>query len=266
VRAAPELIEGIVNSAQVPSEKRRREIQRELRAHIEDFVIAAREAGSEPDQIERLLLANFGDPEQIAKGFAWVYRYERRRLRVFAYTLTTVLLAACLVAAILPVQAGLAFGFGKPIMNALASRHTVIEALDILGSVAAFLGLISLENLFETHRFQKAAALLTAIFAILMGSCGVAGLRTSFLIFGLVNGLFFRAVHRLITPKVGRIGVVVVCFPLAGLVLAILRSPVSPAALVTTCVSWLFLGVGYQVTTNLATRVEAALLNSLQRV
>ena len=39
--------------------------------------------------------------------------------------------------AILAIQAGLAFGFGASIMNVLVSRHTVIEALDIIASVAA---------------------------------------------------------------------------------------------------------------------------------
>src|SRR6516225_1319713 len=103
--AAHELVKQIVGSSQIPSGKRRREIQRELRSHIEDFVVAAREAGREQDEIEELVLANFGDPGQIARGFAWVYRNERRRLRVFAYMLSTVLLAGSLLAAILPVQA-----------------------------------------------------------------------------------------------------------------------------------------------------------------
>ena len=48
MRAAEELIDQIVNSSQIPSGKRRREIQRELRSHIEDFVVAAREAGRRP--------------------------------------------------------------------------------------------------------------------------------------------------------------------------------------------------------------------------
>ena len=120
MRAAEELIDCIVNSSRIPPGKRRREIQRELRSHIEDFVVAARLAGREQDEIEQLVLANFGDPGQIAKGFAWVYRHERRRLRAIAYTLSTVLLAGCLLAAILAMQAGLAFGFGTPIMKVLA--------------------------------------------------------------------------------------------------------------------------------------------------
>jgi hypothetical protein len=264
--AANELIDRIVNRSQIPSEKRRREIQRELRSHIEDFVGAAREAGREQDEIEKLVLANFGDPGQIAQGFAWVYRHERRRLRVFAYTLSTVLLASCLLAAILAMQAGLAFGFGRPIMRVLASRHTVIEALDILASVAAYLGVTSLENLFESHRFQKAAFLLTAILTVLMLSCAAAGLHISFLFFGLVNGVFFRAVQLFVTPTVARVGIVAVCFPLAGLVSALLRSPVSQVGLAATCASWLVMGAGYQLTTHLAARLDAALLNGLQRI
>jgi hypothetical protein len=265
VRPAEELINSIVNSSEFPSGNRRREIQRELRSHIEDFVAAAREAGVQPDQIEKLVLANFGDPEQIAQGFAWVYRHERRRVRALAFTISTVLLASCLSAAVLATQAGLAFGFGAPIMNVLASRHTVIEALDILASVATYLGLISLESLFEYHRFQKAALLLTAILSILMLSCEAVGWHTSFLLYGLVNGIFCRALQLFVTGKVARASIVAVCFPLAGLVFELLRSPVSHVAFAATCASWLVMGAGYQLMTHLAARVDAALLNGLQR-
>ena len=264
--AAHELIDCIVNSSRIPSEKRRGEIQRELRSHIEDFVVAAHEAGRDQDEIEKLVLANFGDPAQIAQGFAWVYRHERRRLRAVAYAISTVFLASCLLAAILAMQAGLAFGFGIPIMKVLASRHTVIEALDILASVAVYLGVTSLENLFGSHQFQKAALLLTLILTILMVSCAAAGLHTPFLFYGLVNGIFFRAVQLFVTSKIARVGIVLVCFPLAGLVSALLRSPVSQADLAATCVSWLLMGAGYQLTTHLAARVDAAFLNGLQRI
>jgi hypothetical protein len=265
VRPAEQLINSIVNSSQIPSGNRRREIQRELRSHIEDFVAAAREAGVPEDQIEKLVLANFGDPDQIAQGFAWVYRHERRRVQALAFALTTVLLASCLSAAVLAMQAGLAFGFGAPIMKVLASRHTVIEALDILASVAAYLGLTSLESLFESHRFQKAALLLTAILSVLILSCAAAGWHVSFLFYGLVNGVFCRALQLFVTRKIARAAIVVVCFPLAGLVLDLLRSPVSHVAFAATCASWLVMGAGYQLMTHLAARVDAALLNGLQR-
>jgi hypothetical protein len=265
MRAADELIDCIVKSSRLPS-GRRRDIERELRCHIEDFIVAAREAGRSQDEIEKLVLANFGDPGQIAQGFAWVYRHERRRLRVFAYTLSTVLLASSLFAAIVATQAGLAFGFGTSIMRVVAGRHTVIEALDILASVAVYLGLTSLESLFESHRFQKAAFLLTGILALLIVSCAAVGLHTPFLFYGLANGVFFRAIQLFVTPKIARLGIVAICFPLAGLVLALLRSPVSQVAPAATCASWLVMGAGYQLMTHLAGRVDAALLNGLQRI
>jgi hypothetical protein len=266
MRATDELIHCIMNSSRVPSGMRRRDIERELRCHIEDFIVAAREAGRDEDEIEKLVLANFGDPGQIAQDFAWVYRHERRRLRVFAYTLSTVLLASALLAVILTMQAGLAFGFGTPIMRVLAGRHTVIEALDILASVAVYLGLTALESLFVSHRFQKAALLLIGIVALLIVSCAAAGVHTAFLFYGLVNGVFFRAIQLFVTPRIVRLGIVVICFPLAGLVLALLRSPVSQVAPAATCASWLVMGAGYQLMTHLAARVDAALLNGLRRI
>src|SRR6267154_4687582 len=132
MRRVEELIDCIVNSSQIPS-GRRREIQRELRSHIDDFVLATHDAGHDQEEIEKLVLANFGDAGQIGEGFAWVYRHERRSLRVLAFALSTVVLASSLLAALLATQAGLALGFGTPVMSVLASRHTRIEALDILG-------------------------------------------------------------------------------------------------------------------------------------
>jgi len=271
LRAVDELIDRIVNSSEIPSGLRRREISRELRSHMEEFVAAVHEAGRDQDEIqedeiERLLLANFGDPRQIARGFAWVYRHERRRLRAFAFALSTVILASALSAATLAMQAGLAFGFGTPIMRVLASRHTMIEALDILASVAVYLGVTSLENLFKSHRFQKAAFLLTVIVAILMASCSVAGSHITFLFYGLVNGVFFRAVQLFVTPMFARVAIVGVCFPLAGLFSALLRPPVGHVEAAATCASWLVMGAGYQLMTHLAARVDRALLNGLQRI
>ena len=264
MRAAEELIDRIVNFSQIPA-GRRHEIQRELRTHIEDFITAAVDAGRDENEIERLVLANFGDPGQIGKGFAWVYRHERRGLRALAFVLSTVLLASSLLGAILALQAGLALGFGRPVIEVLASRHTLIEALDILVSVAAYLGMTSLERLFKSHPFQKAAFLLMLMGAVLIVSCAALGLHTAFLFFGLVNGVFFRTVQLFVGPNAARVVIVVVCFPLAGLVMALLRSPASEVAPAATSASWLAMGIGYQLMSHFAARLDTALLNGLQR-
>jgi hypothetical protein len=265
VREADQLIDRIVRSAGIPSGKRRQEIQRELHSHLEDFVLAAREAGRDQSEVEKLVIAHFGDPDQIAYGFSWVYRHERRSLRALAFTLSTALLATTLFGAILAAQTGLAFGFGRPIINVLASRHTAIEALDILASVAAYLGTISLETLFETQPFQKAAAFVTLIDIILVALFATAGFHSAPLIFGLFNGLFCRAIQLFVTRESARVGAVVVCFPLAGLTLALQRSPLSQVALVATCLSWLLMGISYHLMAHLAARVDAAILDRCQR-
>lgn len=265
MRAAEELIDCILERSRVPS-ARRGEIRRELRSHMDEFIVATREAGHGEDEVTRLLRSRFGDPAEIARGFTWVYRHERRVLRLLVYSLSTVLIAGLLLAAVLILQAGLAFGLGRPIMNVLASRHTVIEAFDVLASVAAYLGLTALEGVFETHRFQKATGVLTAILAILIVACRCAGMQDGFLFYGLINGVFFRALQLFVGPEIARTGIVLVCFALAGLVSASLRSPASQVALAATSASWLIMGAGYQLMTHLAARLDAVFLNSLQRM
>jgi hypothetical protein len=266
VHAVDELIEGILSWSQIPSGKRRRDIQRELRSHIEDFVFAARESGHGQDEIEKLVLAHFGDPGQIARDFAWVYRHERRRLRLFTFALSTMVLASSLIAAILAIQAGLALGLGAPVMRVFASRHTAIEALDILASVAAYLGLIWLESLFKEHPFQKAVFMLLAIISVLAAAGGATGLHITFLAFGLTNGVFLRTVQRLVAPKFARVVIVTVCFLLAGFISASMWPPVSLMFRVATCASWLAMGAGYLTMTDLAARLDASLASSLQRI
>jgi hypothetical protein len=266
VHSVDELIDGIVNSTQIPSGKLRGEIERELRSHLEDFIATARESGHDDGDIQKLVLAHFGDPRQIARGFAWVYRRERRTFQIVAHAFSTAFLACSLFAAILAAQTGLALGFGKPILNVLASRHTVIEGLDILASVAAYLGLILLEDLFQRHRFQKAAGLLASVATVLMTSSALLGWHTPFLAYGLVNGLFFRTVQRFVPPKAARVGIVLICFPLTGLIFALLRSPFSPVGVLITCSSWLIMGAGYQIMTDRAGQVDAAVLSGLRRI
>jgi hypothetical protein len=265
MRASDELIHSIVAGSQIPSAKRRREIERELRAHIEDFVSCARDAGHEEQEIETLLLARLGNPRQIAEGFSQVYRNERRKFLILAYALSTALLASSLLIGILAIQTGLAFGFGASILKMLASNHTLIQSLDILACVAVYLGLTSLEALFGRYCFQKTALLFVGVVAALALLCSAMGLHITFLLYGLITGVFFRAVRLFVPWEVARVGIVLVCFALTGFGFAQLRAPGSLSDLVATCASWLALGMGYLLMIHLAPRVDAAVHSGLQR-
>lgn len=246
------LLEEIVRSSQIPSGKERQDVLRELRAHVEDFRLDARAAGHSDDEIERQIAARFGDPRQIADGFRWVYRYERARLRVAVFVSSVLALAGMLAAAVFPVQAGVAAGFGIPVRYILGSRHTLIEGLDMLSTVAAYVALITIEKLFDRRGFLKATVLLG--FAV---AAAVASLHAPYLTFGFAGAVFFRLMQIFLKARTARTGVAAVCFAAAGLGMYAPHS-MTPAFLMS-CISWLAMGAAFQLMADLATRVEAKL-------
>ena len=265
MRGTAALIDQILSASQVSAGRRQRDIERELRSHIEELVTSALERGLSAEQAEREVLSRFGDPSEIGRCFSWVYRHDRRRVRVAAFLLATLTVATCLAAAVLLLQAGLAFGFGFPITDVLTSPHTKIEALDILMTVAAYLGLTTLESLLNIRHFKKSTLPLAMTPAIVLAVCTAVGWHVSFVLFGLVNAVFFRAIQLSVASWFARVAIVMVFFLLAGLNSA-LHWSASHIALIATCASWLAMGLGYQIMTGLAVRVDAALLNGLRRI
>ena len=120
-----ELIARVVSLSKIPSEKRRQAVVRELRAHIEDFILASRESEHVDDHAGRLALASFGDPDQIAREFAWVYRRDWTVLRVSAFLLSIVTIASLVSAITLAAEAGIAIGFGVPLVKMLDRKSVV---------------------------------------------------------------------------------------------------------------------------------------------
>ena len=260
-----ELIDQVVNFSQIPSGKRRHEIKRELRTHIEDFITAAREAGCDEDEIERMAAARFGDPAQIGKGFAWVYRRERAVVRVGVLLLSSLAVTSLMLSAIIALQAGLALGVGNPVFRVLASRHTAIEALDILFTVTTYASLMALEELFQGNRSLKALALLALAFAVLTGVCAAVHFRAPFLVFGVVNGVFLRIIQVFIRSGLARTGMVMAAIALLGLVSFQVMPFRFPYAL-TACASWLAMGAAYRQMPDAVARMNTALFHRLQRI
>jgi hypothetical protein len=260
-----DLISAVVSSSQIPTGKRRQAVLRELRSHLEDFVLAVREAGQSDDEIEKLVVASFGDPALIAEGFAWVYRRERAVLRISVFVLSTLAVTSLLLPAILALHAGVAMGFGIPVLNVLASRHTAMEMLDVVFTVAAYTGFIVLEKLFDRHQFSKALCLLALLFALLMGACVTANFQARFLVFGFVNGVFFRTVQ-VIKSRMARTGIVLAGFALLGLITFEAMPSRFRYAVAASCASWLVMGAGYRLMAGLVARVDSALFNGLQGI
>ena len=265
MRDVEELIRRIVDESQIPSARRKRAIQRELRSHFEASVPAAREAGIPEDAILQQVLASLGDTSQVAQGFAWLYRRERAMLRIAVFLLSTLTMAIMLSVTVLALQAGVAFGFGSPLPGSIA-RHTVIEALDILSTVAAYVGFISIEKLFDTRRFQKALAVLALTFAIAAAGSAAENIHAPFPVFGFVSGVFLRALQVLMRNSLARSSVAATCFAAASFFSMRAHASTLQYAVILNCVSWLVMGAGYQLMADFAPRFDEALWNGLRNI
>jgi hypothetical protein len=226
-------------------------VLRELRAHVEDFVSAGRLSGRSEEDIERLLVERFGDPRQIARQFAWVYRRERAALHLGAFLISTVLVSVAISAAAIAMQAGIAFGFGAPMLRIFGSRHTAIEALDILATAAAYVGLVSLGRF-----FGRPFAVLAVVTGGLVAVFAVTGLPARFVLFGFANGAMLRCVQIAVRHPAARLGAVLACFAVLG---AVFFHP-SWSGFMATAASWSIMGAAYYLMTHVAARVDRALL------
>jgi len=243
---ADRLIAEIMAAARIPSPTRRREVERELRAHIEDFTIAARQSGRSEDEIERLLVERFGDPQQIARQFAWVYRRERAALHFGGYLVSTVLVSLIVSAAVISLQVWM--------LSAFNWRHTTNVVLDILASVAAYLGLRALGRF-----FRRPLAVLAAAATALLAGFVATGLPPQFILFGFANGALLRGVELAVRRPALRLGAALGGFAVLG---AVFFHP-SSSAVLATAASWLIMGSAYHLMTHLAARVDRALLARL---
>ena len=266
MQAADKLVDLVVNLSRVPWGRRRQDIQRELRSHIEDFVEAARQGGHCEDEIEKMVVASFGNPAQIGGAFAWVYRWERAAAGAGLFVLSSAAVTSLMVGAVLALQAALAIGIGTPLRMVVASPHTAIEALDIFFTVITYTGLVALERLFDRHRSVKALMLLAVAFAVLAALRTAVNFRAPFLAFGAVNGAFFRTTQVFVKTGMARTGIVAAALAVMGALSFPAMTFHFPYALQATCASWLMMAAAYRQMPNVVARMDATLWRRLQRM
>ena len=245
---AERLIDEIMSASRIPSEKRRREVRRELQAHMEDIAIALRANGRSEDEIERSLVERFGDPRQIARQFAWVYWRERAARHFGGFLISTTLVSVVISAAAISIQAGIMSRFSAPILDVLASRHARFEALDILATAATYIGLVSLGRF-----FRWPLAVLAALAAGLLVLFAATGVQAEFILFGFCNGALLRGIQVVVRHPAMRLAAALACLGVLG---AIFFHPPSSMMIVT---SWAIMGAAYHLMTHVAARVDRAL-------
>lgn len=166
------IVEGVVSAARLPCAARRREVERELRAHVEDIVEEARLLTDDEAAIRRIVAARFGRSQEVADGFASVYARERLARRVAGVGM---LLMASLAAVIAVIS-------GMQSMEAVWRASAVLSPFnylgrEVLGLSAIILGYLSMylgERLFPGS--------LAKVIVLGAGAAVLGGLGRSFLV------------------------------------------------------------------------------------
>jgi cytochrome bd-type quinol oxidase subunit 2 len=259
MHSADNLIARIVSASQVPSERRRQEIVRELRAHIEDFVLIARESGRSEEEVERLVIDNFGDPSEIGRDFAAVYRRERTIQRLSVFVLATLAAGSVITTIVLGLQAGMALSLGVPVARVFGAQHLRMESLYLVCTVAAYFGLLFLEKLFDRQRFLKAVAVLTAAFGVLT----LVTLPAEALAAAFISGALLRTLQLFVKRKAWRVGAAACCFGMLGVASACRQWPKIESETIIQLTVWLAVGLCCHMMTVFSRRVDRALSNNL---
>src|SRR5260370_6044270 len=77
MRALDEIVSSVLSASGLPTASRRRELERELRCHLEDVTDELRLSGCPEDGIEEMVRARFGDSRAVARSFADAYKADR---------------------------------------------------------------------------------------------------------------------------------------------------------------------------------------------
>ena len=76
------IVSRVILLAKLPGNKRRCEVGKELRAHLDDLAEEVRSQGYDDEATERVVSMRFGEPEEVAAAFASVYAPERLARRI----------------------------------------------------------------------------------------------------------------------------------------------------------------------------------------
>lgn len=195
MRTRDDFIRYIITRSGIVSRKARRELERELSAHLDDALEQTISDGHDEAAAFEIAYGRFGDPDDIAHDFANVNRFERIGKLILLSLVWMGISMITVGGMILSLQLLVAVFSGKPTANAFPYFGQELGAFASL--VLGYMGLYMEEDLFEKSRLLKAAAINCPIFAFLAALASV-GLHwsTVSLALAFVSGMVVRALQQ----------------------------------------------------------------------
>jgi hypothetical protein len=142
------IVSRVILLAKLPGNKRRCEVAKELRAHLDDLAEEARCQGYDDEAIARIVRMRFGEPEEVAAAFASVYKLERLAKRILQSTILVTASTMAVVVVIGTVQSVAAICTATSIVWTMRGIHR--EVFGFAAITAGYCSLYAGERLFPT--------------------------------------------------------------------------------------------------------------------
>lgn len=152
------IVSRVILLAKLPGNKRRCEVEKELRSHLDDLAEEARSQGYDDEAGARIVRMRFGEPEEVAAAFASVYAPERLAKRILQSAILVTVSTMAVVVVIGAVQSIAAICTASSIVSTLRDIHHELFGFGAI--VAGYCSMYAGERLFPT---SLARALLPSI-------------------------------------------------------------------------------------------------------
>src|ERR1700693_1856186 len=113
------VVSRVILLAKLPGNKRRCEVEKELRAHLDDVAEEVRSQGYDDEAAARIARMRFGEPEGVAAAFASVYSLERLAKRILHSAILVTVSTVAVVVVIGTVQSIAAICTANSILSTL---------------------------------------------------------------------------------------------------------------------------------------------------
>jgi hypothetical protein len=152
VMPSDHIVSRVIVLAKLPGNKRRCEVTKELRAHLDDLAEEMRSQGYDDEATARIVKMRFGDPQDVASAFASVYAPERWARHILQATILFAASIIAVVAVISAVQSIAAMCTAESILSTFRDIHR--EAFGFAAIAAGYCSLYAGERLFSTSRVR----------------------------------------------------------------------------------------------------------------
>jgi hypothetical protein len=161
-----QLVEQVINRLGVVRFSTRRDIARELSAHLEDIGDEECSPGLTGDGAAAAVRERFGTPEEIARDFADAYRLERWTIYAVAVLGLWAVSFLGVWATFISLKAVICATLGRPLLTAFS--HLGLQFTNLSSPSLGYLGARAAERHFRKRQFVKAAGLNAFLIALVL--------------------------------------------------------------------------------------------------